>query len=265
MNTALVAARIDRGGRSVSRTRIDDLMQELECADYLETSAKDGRGIVQLGQAIRSAINWPRLPKVTSTRLLQVIKAFVLSEQHAGRLLLRTADDLYNAFLLSKDAPTPSRELYQQFETALGRLEAQGIIRWLGFGNLILFQPERLDAYASALLIAAKSEPDGLGSIPEAHVQQGQFSIPTEDRLADPMQEKLLLIAMIDELVRHELALRESGSLLFPSQSTRDHPEHATLEGRQMVIFTFAGPVLSIYTTLVVRLAQCGVFQKQDL
>ena len=29
--------------------------------------------------------------------------------------------------------------------------------------------------------------------------------------------------------------------------------------------FTFAGPILSFYTTLVVRLAQCGIFQGQEL
>src|SRR5207302_7429845 len=140
-------------------------------------------------------VDWTRLPKVTSTKLLQSIKEFVLSEQHARRLL-RTADDLYEAFLHSDDAPSSSDELHQQFETALGRLEAQGAIRRLGFGNLILLQPERLDAYASALLIAVKDEPDGLGCIPEVRVQEGQFSVPSEDRLPELSQEKLLLIAM---------------------------------------------------------------------
>jgi hypothetical protein len=144
-------------------------------------------------------------------------------------------------------------------------MEALGAIRRLGFGNLVLLQPERLDAYASALLIAVKDEPDGLGSIPEAHVQQGQFSVPKEDRLPNQAQERLLLIAMIDELVRHQLALREGGSLLFPSQSTREHPDYAALTQKQAVLFTFAGPVLSLYTTLVVRLAQSGVFQKQEI
>ncbi|HYU71501.1 MAG TPA: TIR domain-containing protein [Ktedonobacteraceae bacterium] len=260
----LVAARIDRGGRSVSHARMETLLQELGCAGYIETSAKDGRGIDELNQTIHTAIDWTKLPKVTSTRLLQAMKTFVFNEQDAGRLL-RSTDDLYSNFLHTHDAPAPSEKLYQQFETVLGRMEALGAIRRLNFGNLILLQPERLDAYASALLIAVKDEPDGLGNIAEARVQQGDFFVPQEERLPHPTQETLLLIAMIDELVRHQLVLRESGFLLFPSQSTREHPERALLESKSVVTFTFMGPVLSIYTTLVVRLAQSGFFQKQDL
>lgn len=90
-------------------------------------------------------------------------------------------------------------------------------------------------------------------------VQQGAFPVPAEDRLQNSTQEQLL-----DELVRHQLVLRENGFLLFPSQLTREHPERSALEGQSIMAFTFAGPVLSIYTTLVVRLTQSGVFQKRD-
>src|SRR5262249_8597771 len=103
------------------------------------------------------------------------------------------------------------------------------------------------------------------GCISEERVREGQFAIPQEERLTNRVQEQLLLIAMIEELVRYELVLREGGSLLFPSQSTCEHPDHVLLMEKQTVIFTFNGPILSIYTTLAVRLAQCGVFQKQYL
>ena len=260
----LVAARSDRGGSSVSRERVHALARALGCAGYIETSAKLGQGIDELKEAIRTAIDWERLPKVTSTQLLYAMKEFMLVEQQAGRLL-RSIDDLYVAFLHTDDAPPSDAALRLQFEAALGRMEAQGYIRMLGFGDLVLLQPELLDAYASALLIAVKKEPDGLGSIAEASVQRGEFEVPAEDRLLNRNQEKLLLIAMIDELVSNQLALRESGFLLFPSQSTREHPERGELEGRQTVTFTFAGLVLSVYTTLVVRLAQSGIFDKQNL
>jgi small GTP-binding protein len=260
----LVAARIDRGGRNVSRARIDEVVQELGCSGYIETSAKDGRGVARLRQTIRSSIDWTQLPKVTTTSLLQAIKTFVQNTRETGRVL-RTFDDLYDAFLHEDAAPTDSSELRHQFKTALGRLEAQGSIRDLGFGNLILLRPERLDAYATALLIAVKSEPEGLGAISEVRVQQGNFPVPQEDRLRDSAQEKLLLIAIIDELVRQQIALREGGFLLFPSQSIREHPDMAALSVRQTVIFSFASPALSLYTTLVVRLARSDVFQKQEI
>ena len=121
----LVAARIDGGGGSVSRARIEALLKELDWAGYIETSAKDGRGIAELGQTIRTAIDWSRLPRVTSTTLLQSMKTFVLHEQQARRLL-RTVDDLYDAFLRSDSVPPQQDAFRQQFETALGRAGGTG-------------------------------------------------------------------------------------------------------------------------------------------
>lgn len=67
------------------------------------------------------------------------MKTFVFHEQQAGRLL-RAADDLYDAFLRTDSGPPQQDTFRQQFETVLGRLEAQGAIRQLGFGQLILLQ-----------------------------------------------------------------------------------------------------------------------------
>ena len=264
LTTFLVAARMDRGGREVSRERIEALARELGCAGYIETSAKTGLGMEELRRAIVGALDWSNLPGVTSTVLLQDIKKGLLDEVQAGQLL-RTVDELYQTFLRSSQVATPDAVLRSQFETVLGRLQAQGVLRWLSFGNLVLLQSERLDAYASALLIAVRNESDGLGIIAEERVRQGQFPIPQEDRISQTVQEQLLLLAMIEELVRQELILREGGFLLFPSQSTREHPEQAELSKQLNVIFSIAGPVLSIYTTLVVRLAHSGIFQKEEV
>ena len=264
LTTFLVAARMDRGGREVSRERIEAVARELGCAGYIETSAKTNLGVEELRQAIGRALNWSNLPGVTSTTLLQDIKKSVLEEVQAGQLL-RTVDELYQTFLRASNISRPDAGLRSQFETVLGRLQAQGVLRLLSFGNLVLLQSERLDAYASALLIAVRNEADGLGIISEELVQRGQFPVPQEDRIADRVQEQLLLLAMIEELVRQELVLREGGYLLFPSQATQEHPEQAELSKQLSVIFSIAGPVLSMYTTLVVRLAHSGIFQKQEL
>src|SRR5262249_17845210 len=87
----LVAARTDRGGVGVGRERIEALKAELVLDADFETSAKEGRNIVELAAAIRSAIDWEALPRVTSTELFQRIKSFLLAEKEAGRLL-STAD-----------------------------------------------------------------------------------------------------------------------------------------------------------------------------
>jgi WD40 repeat protein len=263
----LIAARVDRGGVSVSRERIDALVYDLGFEGYFETSAKEGWNIIPLRDAIREAISWEALPKVISTELFRQIKDFLVAEKSAVRLL-SSSDDLYRAFLRSPDAPAETSELRPQFETCIGRVESRGLIRRLSFGNLILLQPELLDAYASALVNAAKEEPDGLGCMTEEDARAGRFLMSDDERVRDKEQEKLLLIATIEDMLRHEIAIREpaddGGLLIFPSQLTREHPDVPDPEGIA-VIFTFEGPVFNAYATLAVRLSHSGIFKKQEL
>lgn len=263
----LVAARTDVPGTPASRTRIDALVQELGFDGYFETSAREERGIVKLSEAIKKAIDWQGLPKVSSTELFQRIGNFLIAERESG-LLLPTVNDLYILFLQSKSALAETGDLRAQFETCIGLVESRDLIRRLGFGNLVLLQPELLDVYASALIAAVKDEPDGFGSIPEARVQTGDFFLPKDKRLDDKGQEKLLLIAMVEDLLYHEIVLREQAEggryLIFPSQATRENPDLPDPEGKA-VTFSFEGPILNIYTTLAVRLAHSDLFRKKEV
>ncbi len=267
MKKFLVAARTDRGGISVSPARIESLVRDLGYDGYLETSAKEGWNIAELAEAMRGAIEWEALPKVSSTELFQQIKTFLVEEKKAGRLL-STADDLYRAFLRTEDALTETPDLRAQFETCIGRVQSRGLIRRLSFGDLVLLQPELLDAYASAMVNAAKEEPDGLGCIVEEDALTGRFRMPEDERIQNKKQEKLLLIATVEELLCHEIALREQTEagpvLVFPSQFTREWPDAPDPEGKA-VIFGFEGPLLSVYATLAVRLSRSGIFEKQEM
>ena len=263
----LVAARADRGGIGVSPKRIDTWVKELGFDGFFETSAREGWQIPELTKAIRDAIDWKTLPSVSSTKLFQQIKDFLIAEKQANRLL-STADDLYRAFLKSEKSPTAIENLRAQFEICIGRVESRDLIRRLSFGNYILLQPELLDAYASALINAAKDEPDGLGNIAEEDARHGRFRMSEDERIKDKSLEELLLIATVEELLCHELVIRESADdgtyLVFPSQFTRERPDAPNPEG-QTVIFEFEGAVLNIYSTLAVRLTRSGLFIKQDL
>lgn len=263
----LVAARIDRGGISASQSRIESLLRELAFDGYIETSAKEGQNIPQLSEMIKNAINWDTLPMVSSTELFQQIKTFLINEKQA-RHILSTREDLFDLFLKTEKADFKTVDLRAQFETCITLVESQGLIRKLSFGHFILLQPELLDAYASSLINAVKDEPDGLGSILEESAQRGLFFIPKDERLENNEQERLLLIAMIEDLLRFEIALREyaeDGSyLVFPSQSTRENPDLPDPRG-EAVVFSFEGPILNIYTTLAVRLSHSGMFRKKEL
>ena len=266
MKKFLVAARVDRGGTGVSAERIRLVVQELGFDGFFATSAKEGRNIAALIQAIQGAIDWTQLPWVQSSELFQRIKTFLVEEKEAGRVL-STAADLYHAFLRAEPALARSEELRKQFETCIGLVESRGLIRRLSFGNLVLLQPELLDTYASALVNAVRDDPDGFGSITERKAKAGDFAVPADQKLKDKEQEKLLLIAMIEDMLRNEIALREEAEdgtyLIFPSQSTRENPNLPDPEGKA-VVFSFEGPVQNVYATLAVRLSHSGMFQKKD-
>lgn len=261
----LVAARTDRGAISASEERIARVVDEHGFTQYFATSAREGWNVDELGQAVRAVIPWSDLPRVSSTALLYDIREFLLQQKEGGRILARL-DDLLANFSAQQAIHAPS--LRREFATVIGRLESRSLLKQLSFGNLALLQPEYLDAYASAIINAAKTEPDGLGSLVEDEVLKGHFDIAEDERIQDKDEERLLLIATVEELLRRELAVREHTSqgpqLVFPSQLTREWPEAPEPLGRALT-FTFDGAILNVYATLVVRLSRSDIFAKSRM
>lgn len=263
MKKLLVSARNDRGGVSVSKERLQALISEFNFDGYFETSAKEGWQIQELRAAIEQAIAWEQLPEVSSSQLFAEIKSFLLEMKKTGRLLA-PASQLYDDFARrNPEKATKVANLRDQFDTCIGRLENRDLIRRLTFGGYVLLQPESLDAYASAMVNTAKDEPDGLGSLAEESALAGKFFVPKEQKIADPAQEQLLLHATVEELVRHDLALRENADdgryLVFPSQFNRDYEDAPEPKGKALAV-TFDGPVQSLYSTLAVRLCHSELF-----
>jgi small GTP-binding protein len=273
LTTFLVAGRVDRGGVGVGRARIDKALEELGFDDYFETSATEGWGVAELHAAIVKAIDWDALPKVNSTVLFQKIKNFLARVRDKGRedgQLLYRIDDLYDTFIHNSSGQTDilAEDLRAQFETCISLVEARGLIRRFSFGNLVLLQPELLDAYASAMISAAKDESDGMGNMAEEDARHGRFRMSDGERIADKTQEELLLISTVEDLLRHEIALRDEDNgvvtLIFPSQSTRTYPNIPDPDNHT-IMFEFEGPVVNIYATLAVRLWHTGLFASKEL
>ena len=263
MKKYLVSARNDRGGVSIGEERLKTVLKDFGFDGYFKTSAKEGWEIKELREAIEKAIPWEELPAVSSSQLFADIKSFLLDVKKTG-LILAPESQLYNDFAFQHpDKAAKVANLLDQFDTCIGRLENRDLIRRLTFGGYVLLQPELLDAYASAMVITAKEEPDGLGSMAEEVALAGKFFVPPEQKVSDPGQEQLLLHATVEELVRHDLALRENADdgryLVFPSQFNRDFEDAPEPKGKAVAI-TFDGPVQSIYATLAVRLGHSGLF-----
>jgi hypothetical protein len=288
--TFLVGARTDRGVVGVSQERIAEVVAEFGFRDHLVTSAKEGWGIAELRATILAAIDWARMPMVTSSALFAAAKSFVLEQKTAGTLLTPLASLLASFLtapitgpaaraapdakvgqdLLDSEAGSGQKRLRAVFEGCVVRLESAGLVKRLAFGDLVLLQPELIDVYAGAIVNAARDEPDGLGSMLQSRVLDVDFRLPAQERIADPQQEKLLIIATLEELTSHEIVLREETEdgvqLVFPAAFRRDLPDAAE-PADTTAEFTFEGPIANIYATLVVRLTRsnrfirCGAFQ----
>jgi small GTP-binding protein len=284
LTTFLVAARTDRGGITVSTERIQQVMADFALDAYFETSAKEGTGIGLLRSRLLAAIDWERIPKITSTALFAEAKRFVTEQKSSGNLLT-PLDELSRVFqaavpggleLLQAELQIPdpndaeaqeaaSAALTAVFEGCVARLESAGLVKRLKFWDYVLLQPELLDAYASAIVNASRDEPDGLGSILETKVVERDFPLPATDRVLDERQEQLLVFATLEELIQAELVLREPTAdgmqLVFPSALRRDLPASEGPRG-DGVVFRFEGPIENVYATLIVRLSRSNQFTR---
>ena len=81
LTTFLVAARADRGGINVSDQRIQKLMADFALDEYFKTSAKEGTNTDLLRSRLLAAIDWARIPEVTSTALFAAVKQFVMEPE----------------------------------------------------------------------------------------------------------------------------------------------------------------------------------------
>jgi GTPase SAR1 family protein len=264
--TYLVAARIDRGGIAVTRSRVHAILEEFGMEDFIETSAREGLRIAELRELIKTSIDWDCLPMVSSTALFESIKQFLIDDAKAHHLL-STVDDLFQRFGSTYSGETGVGDLRQSFETCIGLLQSEGLVSRLRFGDYVLLRPEYLDGYASALIQAAAAEPDGLGFIPEDEALAGTFMLSASERLHGS-EERLLLIATIQELLRREIALKETTEqgvdLIFPAQFTREPPE-VTANLTKKAVIAFQGALTSIYASLAVRLCRSVLFKRNAM
>ncbi len=273
ITTLLVPARMDVGGLPASDDRIRAFAHERGFDGVFPTSALTGDGCDELLMAIRKRICWDDLPAVSSTETLAALREFVakLKAEKASVGALLTVSELHRCFETDFEKPVP----IETFIAYLQRLEDTDAVDVLAFHSIgqepkpethVLLDPTRVDAYASALLVAAKDEPDGPGHLLESRVRNGDFKLADSERLANKDAERHLLWFVVESLLARDLALREmikdQGYVVFPAQCTRE----LKFPGKGVfgVAYGFAGPVKSIYATLIAQLAHYEGFKKRE-
>jgi small GTP-binding protein len=259
----LVAGRCDRGGLVVSRASLEQFRKERDFAEYIETSAKLGTGCDKLRKAIARQTDWKEIPWESSPTIFKRLKDEIIRLRDEDRILLRMAELKQQLELrLPGESFTP-----EELRAVVGLLAGPGNVWKLEFGDFVLLQPERINAYAAAVIRKVRAHTEEIGCIVEEDVLAGRLDYQDMKRLP-PDEEPVILRAMHQTLVDHGLCLREhtdKGTLLvFPSYFKRERPD---LEQHPLVHVTyqFNGPLDEIYATLVVRLHHTEAFEKKQL
>jgi small GTP-binding protein len=262
----LVAGRVDAGGLRVSRIQIDAFRKERGYLQFLETSAKMNLGCKELKQAILDGIRWEDIPWRSSPLLFKRLKEEIITLKDEGRVLMRFKE-LREALQLRLSREV-GRFTDEELKAVISLLAGPGVVWELKFGSWVLLQPERINAYAQAVIHTMREDERERGCLPEERILNGDLTYHSSMARLEADEERFILLAMHQTLVERGLCLREytdKGALLvFPSYYRRERPE---LVGHPAVLvsYRFKGFLDDIYATLVVRLHHTRPFEQEQL
>ncbi len=228
----LVAGRCERGGVTISQSKLDQYCVEHGYELFKNTSAKSGDGCNDLKDAITKFIPWDKLPWTSTSTLFKSLKDAILRIKQEDITLIRFAELHQRLLLELKEEKIEEADL----RAVAGLLGGQGLIKPLDFGDFILLRPEEINRYASVIAHQARESSDDIGCISENDVLKGRLDFPPDmQRLKSPADEEILLRAIVETFVNRSLCIREDTpdgtKLVFPSyfkqerDEIKDHPE----------------------------------------
>jgi small GTP-binding protein len=262
----LVAGRVDAGGLRASRSEVEKFANERKFRGFLETSAKKNLGCEELKQAILAAIKWDEIPCRTTEVLFKRLKEEIIRLKDEGRVLMRF-NELRETLQLRLSGEF-KRFADEELRAVLTLLAGPGVVWELAFGSWVLLQPERINAYAQAVIRTLQADEHQRGCLMEERVLKGDLLYESSIERLKGDDERFVLHAMHQTLVERGLCLRQptdKGSLLiFPSYYRRERPD-LVQHPAVLVNYQFKGFLDEIYATLVVRLHHTEAFNQEQL
>lgn len=246
---------------------IKNLADELGFDRYFAARSKNLKEISGAPKEINKMIDWDSFPKGCPVNMFNAVEDFFAELKERG-MTLSNVNDLFNTFININKFDIEPEEFKKQFDACIEFVDAKGIIRKLSFGGLILFKPELLYSYILPMISATKEEAEGLGNISEEYARSGRFNIPDAIRIKDTEQEKLFLIAAVEELLYFKIAIRETTDkgqcLIFPLQIKYSGKMDNNPIGKS-VSLQFKGAALNIFATLIVNISYSSAFRKKNV
>jgi small GTP-binding protein len=269
----LVGAQSDRGTPTVTAEELEAFCRQRGISGYLSTSALKGWGLDELIERMNGLIPWEDKPATVTTITFKRIKNYVLKlkeSQDEGRPAIVSQEELRQQ-LEQTDAEWQFSDA--EMMAAVGHLENNGYVKRLRTSKeeeRILLAPELLNNLAASLVLEARRNPKGLGSLEEKLLMEGGYSFPELEKLSASERDILLDSAAL-LFLEHNICFRETDPLggksylVFPELINLKKPsledEKPTEDG---AAYTVSGAVENVYASLVVLLGYTQTFTRTN-
>ena len=204
----LAAGRVDAGGLRVSRSQIEAFAKGARFY-RLPGNQRQGRHRLPGTQTSHPRRNSTgrTLPWRSSPRLFKRLKEEIVRLKDEGRVLMRFNElrDALRLRLTGEGEPFKDEEL----KAVVGLLAGPGVVWELEFGSWVLLQPERINAYAQAVIQTLRADQLERGCLPEERVLDGDLTYHSSMQRLEAEEERFVLLAMHQTLVERGLCLRE--------------------------------------------------------
>ena len=265
----LVAARSDRGSARLAREEIEQFRVERGVRAYVETSALDGEGLTDLVEVMRAAVRWDERPTTVTTATFKWIKDTVLGLKEAedGERVILSPEELRER--LERDGPA-RRFTDAEMLSAVGHLANHGYVALLRTSTneaRILLAPELLNNVAASIVLEARRNPKGLGSLEERRVLAGEYPFPELAGLSTGERDALVDSA-VSLFLGHNVCFRETDPLssrvylVFPELINLRRPAVKDSPVDEGAAYTVTGAIENVYASLVVLLGYTDVFAR---
>jgi WD40 repeat protein len=265
----LVAARSDRGTGHLTAEDIAAYCRQRGIHGYVVTSARTGEGVEQLIAEMRALLPWERSAVTVTTEVFKRLKDEVLAlkERRGLEQRILRIDDVRQVAEASGISAFSDAEL----ATAIDHLSKHGYVTRLTTSRgepRVLLAPDVLNNLASSIVLEARRNPRGLGSLEEEPLLAGEYAFPELQDFA-PEDRSVLLDSAVVMFLRHNLCFRETdplsarGYLVFPGLINLRQPSTDDAEPyEEGPAYTAVGQTENVYASLVVLLGYTNTFAR---
>jgi small GTP-binding protein len=268
----LVAARIDRGTARLTHDEIQSFCTSRGISSFVGTSATTGAGVPQLLDLVRNAIRWDEKPATVTTETFKRIKDHVLRLKESPNV----GQSVVSLEELRRQLRAQGLEIEfskDELLAAVGHLANHGYVAILKTSkgeSRILLIPELLNNLAASIVLEARRNLRGLGSLDEKNLFESESKFSELADLTD-IERSILLDATVVMLLQNNVCFRETDPL--NARSYLVFPELINLKKPQLeddvttvddVSYTVTGAISNVYASLVVLLGYTDRFTRTN-